>query len=83
MTIFGYGRSAFEDRAAFADGYARQGAGRRPTPPAQDYPRHDDLVDSDAKCNPVDSIGSSTESRVFHSEPRLLLGFGGTKTARQ
>src|ERR1700722_3539584 len=32
-------------------------------------------VDSDAKCNPVDSIGSSTESRVSHSEPRLLLGF--------
>jgi hypothetical protein len=32
-------------------------------------------VDSEAKCNPVDSIGSSTESRVSHSEPRLLLGF--------
>ena len=26
-------------------------------------------VDSDAKCNPVDSIGSSTKSRVSHSEP--------------
>jgi transposase, IS5 family len=26
------------------------------------------VVDSDAKCNPVDSIGSSTESRVSHSE---------------
>ena len=32
---------------------------------------------------PVDSIGSSTESRVSHSEPRLLLGFQGTKTARR
>jgi hypothetical protein len=39
-------------------------------------------VDSDAKCNPVDSIGSSTKSRVSHSE-RLLLGFQGTKTARR
>ena len=35
------------------------------------------------RCNPVDSIGSSTESRVPHSEPRLLLGFQGTKTARR
>jgi hypothetical protein len=26
-------------------------------------------VDSDARCNPVDSIGSSRESRVSHSEP--------------
>jgi hypothetical protein len=26
-------------------------------------------VDSDVRCNPVDSIGSSTESRVSHSEP--------------
>ena len=32
-------------------------------------------VDSDVRCNPVDSIGSSTENRVSHSEPRLLLGF--------
>src|SRR5208282_3310540 len=40
-------------------------------------------VDSDVRCNPVDSIGSSTESRVSHSEPRLLLGFQGTKTARR
>ena len=40
-------------------------------------------VDSDVRCNPVDSIGSSTESRVSHSEPRLLLGFRGTKTARR
>ena len=40
-------------------------------------------VDSDAKCNPLDSIGSSTKSRVSHSEPRLLLGFQGTKTARR
>ena len=40
-------------------------------------------VDSDAKCNPVDSIGSSTKSRISHSEPRLLLGFQGTKTARR
>jgi hypothetical protein len=28
-------------------------------------------VDSDVRCNPVDSIGSSTQSRVSHSEPRL------------
>jgi hypothetical protein len=27
------------------------------------------LVDSDAKCNPVDSIGSSTKSPVSHFEP--------------
>jgi hypothetical protein len=27
------------------------------------------MVDSDARCNPVDSIGSSRESRVSHSEP--------------
>ena len=27
------------------------------------------MVDSDARCNPVDSIGSSTKSRVSHSEP--------------
>jgi hypothetical protein len=40
-------------------------------------------VDSDVRCNPVDSIGSSAESRVSHSEPRLLLGFEGTKTARR
>jgi hypothetical protein len=26
-------------------------------------------VDSDVRCNPVDSIGSSAESRVSHSEP--------------
>ena len=26
-------------------------------------------MDSDAKCNPVDSIGSSTKSWVSHSEP--------------
>ena len=29
-----------------------------------------EVVDSDAKCNPVDSIGSSTKSRVSHSERR-------------
>ena len=40
-------------------------------------------MDSDVRCNPVDSIGSSTESRVSHSEPRFLLGFQGTKTARR
>ena len=40
-------------------------------------------VDSDVRCNPVDSIGSSTESRVSHSQPRLLLSFQGTKTARR
>ena len=40
-------------------------------------------VDSDVRCNPVDNIGSSTGSRFFHSEPRLLLGFQGTKTARR
>ena len=26
-------------------------------------------MDSDVRCNPVDSIGSSTESRVSHCEP--------------
>jgi hypothetical protein len=25
-------------------------------------------VDSDVRCNPVDSIGSSTEGRVSHSD---------------
>ena len=36
-----------------------------------------DLVDSDAKCNPVDSIGSSTKSRVSHSERRPSARFPG------
>ena len=40
-------------------------------------------MDSDAKCNAVDSIGSSTKSRVSHSEYGLLLGFQGEKTARR
>src|SRR6516164_8121261 len=35
------------------------------------------------EVQPVDSIGSSTESRVSHSKRRLLLGFEGTKTARR
>ena len=39
------------------------------------------LVDSDAKCNPVDSIGSSTKSRLPIPNAGLLLGFQGTKTA--
>ena len=34
-------------------------------------------VDSDAKCNPVDSIGSSTKSRGFHSERRPSARFPG------
>ena len=34
-------------------------------------------VDSDAKCNPVDSIGSSTKSRVSHSERRPSARFPG------
>jgi transposase len=38
-----------------------------------------DLVDSDAKCNPVDSIGSSTKSRVSHSERRPSARFPGDK----
>ena len=33
------------------------------------------MVDSDAKCNPVDSIGSSTKSRVSHSERRPSARF--------
>ena len=33
------------------------------------YGLHRQMVDSDVRCNPVDSIGSSTESRVSHSEP--------------
>jgi hypothetical protein len=36
-------------------------------------------VDSDAKCNPVDSIGSSTKSRVSHSERRPSARFPGDK----
>ena len=35
------------------------------------------VVDSDAKCNPVDSIGSSTKSRVSHSERRPSAWFPG------
>jgi hypothetical protein len=38
-----------------------------------------DPVDSDAKCNPVDSIGSSTKSRVSHSERRPSARFPGDK----
>ena len=38
-----------------------------------------ELVDSDAKCNPVDSIGSSTKSRVSHSERRPSARFPGDK----
>ena len=34
-------------------------------------------VDSDAKCNAVDSIGSSTKSRVPHSERRPSAQFPG------
>ncbi len=36
-------------------------------------------VDSDAKCNPVDSIGSSTKSRVSHSERPPSARFPGDK----
>src|SRR5208282_2727548 len=36
-------------------------------------------VDSEAKCNPVDSIGSSTKSRVSHSERRPSARFPGDK----
>jgi hypothetical protein len=36
-------------------------------------------VDSDAKCNPVDSIGSSTKSRVSHSERQPSARFPGDK----
>ena len=36
-------------------------------------------VDSGAKCNPVDSIGSSTKSRVSHSERRPSARFPGDK----
>jgi putative DNA primase/helicase len=37
-------------------------------------------VDSDARCNPVDdSIGSSTKSRVSHSEPPPSARFPGDK----
>ena len=31
--------------------------------------RREAMVDSEVRCNPVDSIGSSRESRVPHSEP--------------
>jgi hypothetical protein len=37
------------------------------------------MVDSDARCNPVDSIGSSTKSRVSHSEPPPSARFPGDK----
>jgi hypothetical protein len=37
------------------------------------------LVDSDAKCNPIDSIGSSTKSRVSHSERWPSARFPGDK----
>ena len=40
-------------------------------------------VDSDAKCNPVDSIGSSTKVGFPSPNAGLLLGFQGTKTARR
>ena len=40
-------------------------------------------VDSDAKCNPVDSIGSSTKSRVSYSNAGHLLGFQRMRTARR
>jgi HSP20 family molecular chaperone IbpA len=40
---------------------------------------HYGRVDSDAKCNPVDSIGSSTKSRVSHSERRPSARFPGDK----
>jgi hypothetical protein len=36
-------------------------------------------VDSDAKCNPVDRIGSSRKSRVSHSEPPPSARFPGDK----
>jgi hypothetical protein len=36
-------------------------------------------VDSDAKCNPLGSIGSSTKSRVSHSEPPPSARFPGDK----
>jgi hypothetical protein len=39
----------------------------------------DNLVDSDAKCNPVDSIGSSTKSRVSLSERPPSARFPGDK----
>jgi hypothetical protein len=42
-------------------------------------PVPDPAVDSDAKCNPVDSIGSSTKSRVSHSERRPSARFPGDK----
>ena len=35
-----------------------------------------EVGDSDAKCNAVDSIGSSTKSRVSHSEHRPSARFG-------
>ena len=41
------------------------------------------MVHSDAKCNPVDSIGSSTKSRVSHSERPPSARFPGKKTARR
>ena len=43
----------------------------RGTSPSLRRANHDeqDRVDSDVRCNPVDSIGSSTESRVSRSEP--------------
>jgi hypothetical protein len=45
--------------------------------PAMELPSWCHPVDSDAKCNPVDSIGASTKSRVSHSERRPSARFPG------
>src|SRR5271166_4630022 len=46
---------------------------------AREAEGRDAAVDSEAKCNPVDSIGSSTKSRVSHSERRPSARFPGDK----
>ena len=50
---------------------------------AADAARKQGRVDSDAKCNPVDSIGSQRKVGFPIPNAGLLLGFQGTKTARR
>jgi len=38
-------------------------------------------VDSNAKCNGLESLGSSTKSWIFHSKLPPFAGFYGTKAA--
>ncbi|HME83513.1 MAG TPA: dienelactone hydrolase family protein, partial [Roseiarcus sp.] len=55
------------------------GKGNRGDPRGDNSRLMKPVVDSEAKCNPVDSIGSSTKSRVSHSERRPSARFPGDK----